>query len=87
MPISQDGRAAKSYRTDQWMGSASYAELHRRDANNSPKNFCEMALVCKSGCLCSLTGRELRISEVFFGAFNSLSENVLVWAESSALLE
>jgi hypothetical protein len=69
------------------MRSASVAELHRRDADNSSEHFIKMALICKPGCLGSLTGREPCISEVFFRTLNSLSEKILVWAESSALFE
>ena len=69
------------------MGSASCAELHRRGADNSTENLGEMTLVHKARGPRNAVDAYLGISQVFLGTFDSLTENVLMWAQPCTLFE
>jgi hypothetical protein len=63
------------------------AELSRRNAHDSPKDFGEMTLVHEPSRLCNLANREVRAPKVYFRSINPASDGILMRAVARAFLE
>lgn len=63
------------------------AELSRRNAHDSPKDFGEMTLVHEPSRLRNLANREVRAPKVYFRSINPAADGILMRAEARAFLE